>query len=102
MERITYNRNVRIVQEHVTNLETIDGNFSQIGMWKLKNQLMPKEMDPPMAKFDDKGNLITNPNTIGKMITKKEGKRAARLEILKVRSNYDQYSLLPEFPNKAF
>ena len=33
-------------------------------MWKLKNKLMPKEMDPPMAKFDDKGNLITAPNLL--------------------------------------
>ena len=43
---------------------TSDGNFSQIGMWKLKNQLIPKEMDPPMAKLDSYGNLITAPGAL--------------------------------------
>ena len=27
-------------------------------MWKLKNQLVPKERDPPMVKMDNQGNLI--------------------------------------------
>ena len=44
-------------------------------MWKLKNQLMPKEMDPPMAKFDDKGNLITNPNLLKNLYLEHYAKR---------------------------
>ena len=33
-------------------------------MWKLKNQLVPKELDPPMAKLDKLGNLITAPERL--------------------------------------
>ena len=33
-------------------------------MWKLKNQLCPKELDPPMAKFDEKGNLVSCPESL--------------------------------------
>ena len=64
LSNLTSARNIKIVREHIQNLETLDGNFSQIGMWKLKNRLIPKEMDPPMAKLDEKGNLITAPNAL--------------------------------------
>ena len=45
-------RNCEIVKNHIKTLEAQNGNFSQTGMWKLKNQLVPKELDPPMAKTD--------------------------------------------------
>ena len=35
-------RNANIVNNHIQNLENLDGTYSQIGMWKLKNKLMPK------------------------------------------------------------
>ena len=52
------------MNEYIQNLENLDGNFSQIGMWKLKSKLMPRGMDPPMGKFDVKRNLITAPNAL--------------------------------------
>ena len=43
-------------------------NFSQNGMWKLRNKLHPsKQVDPPMAKKDAKGNVITAPHLLKKL-----------------------------------
>ena len=33
-------------------------------MWRLKSKLIPREVDPPMGKFDEMGNLITAPNAL--------------------------------------
>ena len=43
------------------------GRFSQTGMWKLKTKLNPKQLDPPMAKVDKGGNLITAPPLLRKL-----------------------------------
>ena len=51
--------NAEKVKEYVGSIETLDGNFSQIGLWKLKQKLCPQTTDPPMAKYDNTGNLIT-------------------------------------------
>ena len=45
-------RNASVVQEYVRNLDASNGNFSQLGLWKLKNLLCPNQTDPPMAKRD--------------------------------------------------
>ena len=39
-------------------------------MWKLKKQLFPRSRDPPTAMMDDKGNLVTNTETIKDMAVK--------------------------------
>ena len=57
-------KNCEIVKNHIKNLRAPNGDFSQMGMWKLKNQLVPKDMDPPMAKRDSLGNLITAPEAL--------------------------------------
>ena len=59
LSKLSSTRNVKLVQEHIKTLGTADGRFSQGGMWKLKNKLWPKEHDPPMAKLDQRGNLIS-------------------------------------------
>ena len=51
--------NAEAVKEYVGNMETLDGNFSQLGLWKLKKKLCPLKSDPPMAKLDNNGNLVT-------------------------------------------
>ena len=53
--------NAKVVEEHLSQLNSINGNFSQIKMWKLKNKLLPRPTDPPMAKKDKGGNLVTAP-----------------------------------------
>ena len=60
----TSTKNVEIVKEHLKNLETLDGNFSNLGFWKLKQKLSPLTADPPMAKHDELGNIITAPEAI--------------------------------------
>ena len=67
--------NISIVKDQIKNLETLDGNFSQLGMWKLKNKLIPRDLDPPMAKLDDKGNLISAPNALKTLYLEHYAKR---------------------------
>ena len=64
LSKLCAERNCNIVKEFTKNLSTPSGNFNQLGMWKLKNQLMPREVDPPMAKLDKHGNLITSPGAL--------------------------------------
>ena len=65
ISKLCADKNCEIVRNHIQNLRAPNGNFSQLGMWKLKNQLVPKDIDPPMAKKDCLGNLITAPETQG-------------------------------------
>ena len=58
---------VEIVKEHIVKQETLDGNFSQTGLWRLKQKLCPVTMDPPMAKQDDDGNIITASKPLKKL-----------------------------------
>ena len=41
-----------------------EGGFSQGGMWKLRNSLVSKCIETPMAKRDWQGNLITDRNML--------------------------------------
>ena len=54
----------KIVKEYINEVENEQGNFSQIKLWKLKQKLCPKPSDPPMAKKDREGNLITSPDLL--------------------------------------
>ena len=56
-----------MVKKYAGNIETLDGNFSQLGLWKLKQKLCPLLSDPPMAKYDDGGNLITTTEALKKL-----------------------------------
>ena len=55
--------------------------MNQNGMWKLKNQLWPKERDPPLAKFDEKGNLISSTEALKSLYLRHYVKRLAHREI---------------------
>ena len=56
-------QNANIVRDYINSM-SIEGKFSQIGMWKLKNRLIPKDVDPPMGKYDEFGNVITAPEAL--------------------------------------
>ena len=56
-------RNAATVKEYINSVQ-LDGNFSQLKLWKLKQKLCPKMCDPPMAKKDENGTLITAPNIL--------------------------------------
>ena len=40
------------------------GGFSPLGMWQVKKHVFSRLRDPPMAKKDPAGNIITNPQLI--------------------------------------
>ena len=42
----------------------IEGKFAHVGFWKIKQKFCPKVPDPPMAKKDENGILITSPNLL--------------------------------------
>ena len=67
IQELSANRNAKLVENHIEMMKT-NGKFAQTGMWKLKKKLHPgKQLDPPMAKHDSKGNVITAPPLIRKL-----------------------------------
>ena len=70
LEEYTGEVNREKVLSHVKNLESDTGGFNQLGMWKLKTKLCPKPVDPPMAKLDSSGKLVTRPNELKKLYLK--------------------------------
>ena len=53
--------NAKFVKDILENVETSEGKFSHSGFWKIKQRLVPGSVDPPMAKHDKNGNIITAP-----------------------------------------
>lgn len=56
--------NFKTVKDHISTIETLEGKFSQLGWWKLKQKLFPIQADPPMAKKDKNGNLVSAPGSL--------------------------------------
>ena len=52
------------VKDFVKHLESETGDFCQLEMWKLKSKLCPKSSDPPMARLDNSGKLVTKPSEL--------------------------------------
>ena len=40
-------KNMKLVTEHMAKLDSFDGKFNQLGMWKIKSKLFPRPKDPP-------------------------------------------------------
>ena len=57
--KLSATKNARIINDHLSQFQTPEGSFSQTGLWKVKRKLLPRKTDPPMAKKDAEGNLIT-------------------------------------------
>jgi hypothetical protein len=52
------------VNEYAQELSSEKATFSQHGLWKLKSKLCQKSGDPPMAKMDENGQIITSPSLL--------------------------------------
>ena len=52
------------VRRHISELSNENGRISQMTMWKVKQKVCPKTVDPPMAKLDVHGNLVSDPQTL--------------------------------------
>ena len=57
-------KNAEAIREHVENLSNLSGTFSSNMMWKLKKKVCRRPAEPPMAKKDSKGNIITSPTAL--------------------------------------
>ena len=65
--KLSAHRNAKKVKEYVRNLDSASGNFSQLGLWRLKRDLCQTQPEPPSAKIDKKGTLISSPNLLRKL-----------------------------------
>lgn len=49
-----------IIKEQINEMKSEKGKLTHRGMWKIKRKLFPDSTDPPIAKIDFHGNLITS------------------------------------------
>ena len=59
--------NASKIREVCENIETEEHRLNQAGFWKIKKKLCPSQSDPPTAKTDSCGNLITSPESLKKL-----------------------------------
>ena len=52
------------IKRHTEKLSNLEGGINNGGLWELKKEVAPRPIDPPMAKKDEQGNVITEPETI--------------------------------------
>ena len=57
-------QNKNLVKEYAQDLNSEKATFSQHGLWKLKSKLCQTSVDPPTAKIDSSGQMITSPNLL--------------------------------------
>ena len=57
-------KNVQKISDQLSGLTLGEGGFSQTGFWRIKSKICPKNTNPPLAKRDKHGNLITSPNNL--------------------------------------
>ena len=61
-------KNVEKIREYVGEVCNIKGGFSNSGMRNLMKKISLKSRDPPMAKKDSEGNLVTDPQLLKKIV----------------------------------
>ena len=78
LEEQSAKKNADIVKDYVKEVENDDGNLSNLKLWKLKQKLLPRSTDTPMAKKDENGNLVTAPEALKALYLKTYQKRLSR------------------------
>ena len=64
-------KNRDIVNEYIGNSNDVLEGFSQAKTWAMKKKLSPKNtVEPPAAKKDDQGNLITGKEALENLYLK--------------------------------
>ena len=66
-------------------VDSLDGNFSQLGLWKVKKLVFPTHKEPPTAKRDVSGNLISSSQDLKDLYL---STYKARLEHREIRPKY--------------
>jgi hypothetical protein len=64
ISKLSSDRNAKIVKQQLGQLNDPNGSFSRNGMWKVKAKLLPRQRDPPTAKRDSQGNIITKTESL--------------------------------------
>ena len=89
ISKLTAAKNASLMKEQIGTFLSSEGKFSQTGMWRLKSKLLPRKIDPPMAKQDEQGNLITAPAALRNLYTRTYVERLRHREIKSnLNSNY--------------
>ena len=73
--------NSQSIKNQVQGLCNFSGGFSANGLWKIKNKVISKQKDPPMAKKDSTGNLVTAPTQLKKLYKEEYVHRLRHREI---------------------
>ena len=61
LSQLTSKLNKMKLENITKGMGALDGNFCQNNFWKIKNQVLLRSTDPPIAMRDKKGNLVTSP-----------------------------------------
>ena len=68
IEAFCSEKNKALVDEYIGRHSDVIEGFSQAKTWKLKKKLSPKNtIDPPAAKKDEHGNLVTDREALGEL-----------------------------------
>ena len=59
--------NASKIKEVAENIETEEHKLNHTGFWKIKRKIFPSQTDPPTAKIDSCGNVITAPGALKKL-----------------------------------
>ena len=58
ISQLSSNRNLKFINEQLGQIDNLNGSISQVGIWKVKTKILPRSVDPPMAKRDTAGKTI--------------------------------------------
>ena len=59
--------NYKIISKQIKNISNLEGGLSKLKMWQVRKSVSPRAKDPPMAKHDTSGNLITTKEPLKKL-----------------------------------
>ena len=57
-------KNAQKMTEQISSLTLGEGGLTQTGFWRMKRKICPKNTDPPLAKRNENGDLITSPSNL--------------------------------------
>ena len=83
--KIIADKNAEIMTTRLSMVDSLDGNFSQLGFWKVKKLVFPTQKEPPTAKRDESGNLISSSQALKDLYL---STYKARLEHREIRPKY--------------
>lgn len=83
--------NKKIIEKEIKGLTNTDGGLNTGRLWKLKKKLVPKYRDPPFAKKDEEGHLVTSVEKLKELCVRTYKDRLKHEEIKPSLKNYKLY-----------